>query len=47
VSYASPVAALPTGTVTFLFTDVENSTHQWESDPRAMGALLAEHDDVL
>ena len=42
-----PVVALPTGTVTFLFTDVEGSTRRWEGDPRAMGALLAEHDEVL
>jgi predicted ATPase len=33
--------------VTFLFTDVEGSTRRWESDPRAMGAQLAEHDDML
>jgi predicted ATPase/class 3 adenylate cyclase len=45
--HTSRVVALPTGTVTFLFTDVEGSTWRWEGDPRAMGALLAEHDDVL
>ena len=45
--HTSRVAALPTGTVTFLFTDVEGSTRRWEGDPRTMGALLAEHDEVL
>lgn len=30
--------------VTFLLTDVENSTRLWEEDPRAMRAALARHD---
>ncbi len=37
----------PTGTVTFLFTDIEGSTRRWEADPVAMRAALAEHDRVL
>lgn len=37
----------PSGTVTFLFTDIEGSTRQWESDPDAMRVELAAHDDVL
>jgi class 3 adenylate cyclase len=37
----------PSGTVTFLFTDIEGSTHQWESDPDTMRVELAAHDDVL
>ena len=37
----------PTGTVTFLFTDVEGSTRRWESEPDVMRAALAEHDGVL
>jgi class 3 adenylate cyclase len=41
------VSELPTGTVTFLFTDLEASTRQWEQDPEAMRAALARHDDVL
>ena len=37
----------PTGTVTFLFTDVEQSTQRWERDPDVMSAALAAHDRVL
>ena len=36
-----------TGTVTFLFTDIEGSTQRWEADPDGMRAALAEHDAVL
>jgi predicted ATPase/class 3 adenylate cyclase len=38
---------LPTGTVTFLFTDVEGSTRLWEEHPEAMRAALARHDEIL
>ena len=37
----------PSGTVTFLFTDIEGSTRRWESDPEAMRSALAVHDEVL
>ena len=30
----------PTGTVAFLFTDVEGSTAAWEAEPEAMAAAL-------
>src|SRR5207302_1172568 len=39
--------ARPTGIVTFLFTDIEDSTPRWESDPDGMRRALAVHDDVL
>lgn len=38
---------LPTGTVTFLFTDLEDSTRLWERDPKAMRAAFARHDELL
>jgi predicted ATPase/class 3 adenylate cyclase len=38
---------LPTGTVTFLFTDIEGSTRLWERYPEAMSEALARHDDIL
>jgi len=38
---------LPTGTVTFLFTDVEGSTDLWEQYPDAMRSALARHDAVI
>ena len=37
----------PSGTVTFLFTDIEGSTRRWEDDPEAMRSALAAHDEVL
>jgi len=41
------VGQLPTGTVTFLFTDLEGSTRLWEDHPEAMKAALARHDEIL
>ncbi len=41
------MADLPTGTVTFLFTDIEGSTTRWEHQRAAMQAALARHDDIL
>jgi class 3 adenylate cyclase len=34
-------------TVTFLFTDIEGSTHLWELYPEAMKPVLARHDAIL
>jgi predicted ATPase/class 3 adenylate cyclase/Tfp pilus assembly protein PilF len=38
---------MPTGTVTFLFTDVEGSTKLWERSPETMQRALARHDEIL
>jgi len=38
---------IPTGVVSFLFTDVEGSTRLWEADADAMGASLALHDRIM
>ena len=40
-------AVLPSGTVTFLFTDLEGSTRLWENHPEAMKKALERHDDLL
>jgi class 3 adenylate cyclase len=41
------MAVLPTGTVTFLFTDIEGSTRLWERDASAMKSALVRHDEIL
>ena len=38
---------LPTGTITFLFTDIEGSTRLWERCPDAMRLAVARHDALL
>ena len=38
---------LPSGTVTFLFTDIESSSSRWEADAVEMRAALARHDELL
>lgn len=37
----------PSGIVTFLFTDIEGSTHLWESYPEAMNAASLQHDNLV
>ncbi len=39
--------SLPSGTVTFLFTDIEGSTKLWEQHPEAMRLALARHDALV
>jgi len=41
------VTIRPSGTVAFLFTDVEASTQRWERNPGAMAAALARHDALV
>jgi predicted ATPase/class 3 adenylate cyclase len=43
----SASAALPSGTVTFLFTDIEGSTQRWEAHRAEMGRAVARHDELL
>jgi class 3 adenylate cyclase len=38
---------VPSGTVTFLFTDIEGSTRRWEEDFDAMRLAVARHDEVV
>src|SRR5262245_59550832 len=41
------MAATPTGTVTFLLTDVEGSTRLWEQHPDQMRRALVRHDAIV
>ena len=44
----SPVTmSAPTGTITFLFTDIEGSTRLWEKYPEVMSRALERHDALL
>jgi len=38
---------LPTGTVTFHFTDVQESTSLWQNHPHTMKRVLSRHDKIL
>ncbi|MBI5821885.1 MAG: SUMF1/EgtB/PvdO family nonheme iron enzyme [Verrucomicrobia bacterium] len=40
-------AAPPSGTITFLFTDIEGSTQLWEKHPQAMPIALERHNQIL
>jgi predicted ATPase/class 3 adenylate cyclase len=42
-----PASARPTGTVAFLFTDIEGSTQRWESHREAMKAAVARHERIM
>ena len=41
------MSELPSGTVTFLFTDIEGSTRLWQEKPQAMSISQARHDAIL
>jgi predicted ATPase/class 3 adenylate cyclase len=41
------VTSPPTGTLTFLFTDIEGSTKLWERDSSVMQVALVRHDEIL
>ena len=47
LSGGARVTERPTGTVTFLFTDLERSTRLWEEQPEPMQGALARHDALL
>src|SRR5690242_4328427 len=44
---AMQIPDLPTGTVTFLFTDIEGSTQLWESYPDQLSPTLVRHDRII
>src|SRR5713226_2521157 len=37
----------PSGTLTFLFTDIEGSTRRWEAHPHAMEVAFARQEAIL
>jgi len=41
------LTALPTGEVTFLFSDIEGSTQRWEAHPEAMKLAVARHEQIV
>jgi class 3 adenylate cyclase len=47
MSYYHFMSNLPTGTVTFFFTDIEGSTRLWQEHPHAMQTSLARHHAIL
>lgn len=47
MSATDPITPPPSGTVTFLFTDIEGSTALWDRQPKAMRAALERHDAIL
>src|SRR5262245_45735978 len=46
-SSASSGQSPPTGTVTFLFTDIEGSTRRWEQDRKEMKLALKTHNVLV
>ena len=44
---SSTGADLPSGTITFLFTDIEGSTRLWEEDATRMKTDLERHDEIV
>jgi predicted ATPase/class 3 adenylate cyclase/DNA-binding CsgD family transcriptional regulator len=44
---ARVAAAAPSGTVTFLFSDIQDSTRLWEESPVEMAAAVQIHDSIL
>jgi predicted ATPase/class 3 adenylate cyclase/DNA-binding NarL/FixJ family response regulator len=47
VPWEALAVAVPSGTVTFLFTDIEDSTHLWEESPADMADGLRVHDSIV
>ena len=39
--------ALPTGTVTFLLTDIEGSSTRWDTEPERMGPAVSRHYEII
>jgi predicted ATPase/class 3 adenylate cyclase len=46
-SARAPAAGLPTGTLTFVFSDIEGSTVRWDRDRTAMQDAVLRHDAIV
>jgi predicted ATPase/class 3 adenylate cyclase len=46
-STSGTTSALPAGTVTFLLTDIEDSTRLWQQHPQQMSAVMVRHDALV
>ncbi|MGH7764044.1 MAG: BTAD domain-containing putative transcriptional regulator, partial [Candidatus Dormibacteraceae bacterium] len=44
---SAATSGLPSGTITFLLTDVEESTRRWDRYPAAMQQAMVRHDEIL
>src|SRR5262245_40564173 len=47
LAHEPAMASPPSGTVTFLYTDIEGSTRLWEGHPKAMAIANARHNQIL
>jgi class 3 adenylate cyclase len=47
VESGPPASARPTGTVTFLFSDIEGSAQRWDRDRAAMQDAVRRHDALM
>src|ERR1700719_3625228 len=43
----SDLTAMPTGEVTFLFSDIEGSTQRWDAYAEAMKSAVARHEQLM
>src|SRR5262245_29288608 len=43
----TPALSLPSGTVTFLFSDIDGSTQLWAHNAQTMGAAIARYEAIL
>lgn len=44
---STPLSYLPTGVITYLFTDLEGSTQLWQQYPDQMSGVLTRHDSLI
>jgi class 3 adenylate cyclase len=47
LTWDAVAVSAPSGTVTFMFTDIEGSTGLWQDDEVAMRSALSRHDELL